>query len=347
MITAGDNVRCTSVQARAAVAALTILLASSVGAHHSRAIYDLERSITIDGIVTNFEWANPHVYLYVEATDDNGDTVVWEIENGSTTAMGRRGWTRETFMPGDRVSVEASPGKDTDRHVAVVTTVTKAGVTLIGRGRLDAAASASLGPAVQADSLTGTWVVPQGALVDLFSEPDAWALTAAGTAAVESYDDLTMNPQIQCISRTAPWVMIFPSVQRIDVDEDTVTLRSEYDTVERVVRLDIDSHEGAEFSHHGHSFGRWEGAALIIDTTRFAGHRSGNARGVPSGSQKHLIERFELNADRSSLSYSFVLEDPDYLTAPVTGELQSAYRPDVDFDLVACDPENARRFRGP
>ena len=347
MMTAGDIAYCTTAHASSAVATLAMLLVAPAGAHHSRAIYDLERSITIDGVVTRFEWANPHVYLYVEVPDDNGDTVVWEIENGSTTAMGRRGWSRETFVPGDRVSVEASPGKDTNRHVAVVTTVTKAGVTLIGRGRLDASASGSLGPAVQAEGLTGTWVVPQGALVDLFSEPENWALTAAGSAAVESYDDLTMNPQIQCISRTAPWVMIFPSVQRIDVEEDAVTLRSEYDTVERIVRLDTDSHDGAAFSHHGHSIGRWDGDALVIDTTHFADHRSGNARGVPSGARKHLIERFELNPDRSSLSYSFELEDPDYLTAPVTGELQSAYRPDIEFDLVACDPDNARRFRGP
>jgi hypothetical protein len=323
-----------------------LLTALPAGAHHSRAIYDLERSITIDGTVTRFEWANPHVYLYVEARDEAGDTVVWEIENGSTTAMGRRGWSRNTFAPGDHVVVEASPGKDTSRHVAVVTTVTKAGVTLIGRGRLDEASSASLGSAVRAEGLTGTWVVPQGALVDMFSEPDAWPLTAEGAAAVTAYDDLTMNPQIQCISRTAPWVMIFPSVQRIDIGETSVHIRSEYDTVERIVHLDVDSHDGAAYSHHGHSIGRWEGDVLIVDTTHFSDHRSGNARGVPSGSQKHLIERFALTADRSSLRYRFELEDPEYLAAPVTGELESAYRPDIELNLVACDPDNARRFRG-
>ena len=86
-------------------------------AHHSRAIYDLERSITIEGVVTEFEWANPHVYLYVEVLNDDSVPVVWEIENGSTTAMGRRGWTRDSFAPGDRVIVEANPSKDPDRHM--------------------------------------------------------------------------------------------------------------------------------------------------------------------------------------------------------------------------------------
>jgi len=336
-----------SANPQSSILAVAALLAGAPAhAHHSRAIYDLERSMTIDGTVTKFEWANPHVYLFVETTDVAGNSVVWEIENGSTTAMGRRGWSRSSFAPGDHVVVEASPAKDPNRLMAVVTTVTKGGVTLIGRGSLDEVSSASLGPAVRAEGLTGTWVVPQGALVDLFSEPDAWSLTSAGIAAVADYDDLTMNPQIQCISRTAPWVMIFPSVQRIDVGETVVSIRSEYDTVERVVRLDVDSHAGAERSHHGHSIGWWDGTTLVVDTTHFSDHRSGNARGVPSGPRKHLVERFELTADGSSLRYRFALEDPDYLAAPVTGELASAYRPDIEFNLVACDPENARRFRG-
>jgi len=323
-----------------------LFLALPAIAHHSRSIYDLTRSITIEGVVTEFEWANPHVYLYVEARVDGGEPVVWEIENGSTTAMGRRGWTRDSFVPGDRVSVEANPSKDAGRYTAVVSTVTKSGITWIGRGRLADAYSQSLDSSVTADGLTGTWVVPQGELVGYFSEPDAWPLTPVASAAVERYDDLSMNPQIQCISRTAPWVMIFPSVQRIDVGDTIVTIRSEYDTVERTVQMNVGSHDGAAFTHQGHSIGWWEGEALVIDTTRYSDHRSGNARGVPSGSRKHVVERFELNPDRTSLTYSFELEDPDHLATPVSGELQSAYRPDVGFNPVPCDPENARRFLG-
>ena len=82
----------------------------------------------------------------------------------------------------------------------------------------------------------------------------------------------------------------------------------------------------------------------MVDTTHFADHRSGNARGIRSGSQKHLVERFELNPDRTNLTYRFELEDPEYLAAPITGELQAAYRPDLDFVPVTCSPEAARRF---
>ena len=110
--------------------------------------------------------------------------------------------------------------------------------------------------------------------------------------------------------------------------------------------MNVDSHDGAERTHQGHSIGWWENDTLVGVTTHFSGHRSGNARGVPSGSQKHLIERFELTPERTGLSYSFFLEDSEHLTAPVSGEVRSAYRPDIAFNPVACDPENARRFLG-
>ena len=331
---------------RSSLVVAFILTATTAAAHHSRAIYDQNRSLTIDGVVTKFEWSNPHVYLYVEAQTAAGESIVWEIEHGSTTAMGRRGWSRNTFAAGDPIIVHANPARDSSRYMALVASVEKAGVTYIGRGSLAGEYSESLRSSVKATGLTGIWVVPQEELVGFFSEPVSWPLTAQGIAAVAAYDDETMNPQIQCISRTAPWFMIFPSVQRLEVGDTTVSIRSEYDTIERTVHLDQFSHDGAMATHQGHSIGWWEDETLVVDTTHFADHRSGNARGVPSGTGKHLVERFELNADRTGLVYRFELDDPDYLAAPVTGQVESAYRPDLPFEPVACDLENARRFLG-
>ena len=83
---------------------------------------------------------------------------------------------------------------------------------------------------------------------------------------------------------------------------------------------------------------------LIVDTSHFGDHRNGNARGLSSGSRKHLVERFELDADGKSLTYRFELEDLEYLAAPVTGEMRWAYRPDLEFAPIACELDNARRF---
>jgi hypothetical protein len=67
--------------------------------------------------------------------------------------------------------------------------------------------------------------------------------------------------------------------------------------------------------------------------------------GLPSGSDKHLVERLELNAERTHLTYSFELEDPEYLDKPIkVGGMQWVYRPDLEFEELPCDLDNARRF---
>ncbi len=93
----------------------------------------------------------------------------------------------------------------------------------------------------------------------------------------------------------------------------------------------------------GHSIGRWDGGTLVVDTARFTPHRLGNGAGLPSGAGKHLVERFALNAE-GGLTYSFELEDPEYLKERVTGTSQWLYRPDVEYVATPCDRDNARRF---
>lgn len=332
---------------RCGVTAVLLLVALPAATHHSRSMFDRDRTITIEGVVTQFEWANPHVYLHVETQSDSGEPVVWALELGSTTEMRRRGWSGDLLMPGDRVSVQGNPARESGRNMVLVTLVQRAGVTLVDRASRGEGFSRSGDSTFKADSLSGTWVVPwEQPFFGRFSNPSSLQLTEKGVAAVADYDDSTMNPQIRCMARSTPWFMVFPSVQRIEVGDDSVSIRSEYGPIERTVHMDETSRDTAADSYHGHSTGRWEGGMLVVETTHFSDHRSGNGRGVPSGSQKRLVEHFELSADRESLSYRFRLEDPEYLLEPVTGEVQSAYRPDLEFEPVECDLDNAARFAG-
>ncbi len=330
-----------SIYDRAGVVIALFFATLSAPAHHSQAIYDRGRTITIDGVVTSYEWTNPHVYLYVQTQDASGETVVWPIEGQVTVILRRLGWDRDTFAPGDRVTVVAHPSRDPARQMALVSSVEKDGVTFV------ASTSALQGraPALPTtESLEGIWEVPATPLIRSFSEPFSWSLTAAGAEGLAAYDDRTMNPQLQCIPRVAPWLMIFTGVHQIELGDDIVMIRTEYDTVDRTIYMNEASHEGAEVTHQGHSIGRWEGDVLVVDTTNFADNNSGNARGVRSGSRKHLVERFELDPDGTSLTYRFELEDPQYLATPVTGEFQSSYRPDLGFVRLRCDVDAASRF---
>jgi hypothetical protein len=71
---------------------------------------------------------------------------------------------------------------------------------------------------------------------------------------------------------------------------------------------------------------------------------SGRSNGVPSGVHKHLVERLTLDADGTRMAYQFELSDPEFLAAPVTGNAEWAYRPDLELALEVCDREAARRF---
>ena len=82
-------------------------------AHHSSALYyDLEGRITVTGEVTEFLFANPHAILKFEVTDENGEIQSWVAETTSPSLLRRRGWSRESFAPGQTVTLEGMPSLD-------------------------------------------------------------------------------------------------------------------------------------------------------------------------------------------------------------------------------------------
>ncbi len=88
---------------------------------------------------------------------------------------------------------------------------------------------------------------------------------------------------------------------------------------------------------------------MVVDTTLFEDHRTGNRvgniQGVPSGAQKHVIERYALSSEATRLTLSFVLEDPEYLAQPLTGSVEWDYAPGFELLRFDCDPEVASRYR--
>jgi Family of unknown function (DUF6152) len=80
-------------------------------AHHSTAGYDLIHGTIISGIVTRFDWENPHTRLLLDVATD-GETEHWSIEMESPVILSRLGWTKTSLKPGDSVSVIGSRAKD-------------------------------------------------------------------------------------------------------------------------------------------------------------------------------------------------------------------------------------------
>jgi len=84
---------------------------SALQAHHGLATFDTTKSVTIEGSVSEWQWTNPHVYLYVDVAGAQG-TAKWRIEFGSIGNMRVRGFSRTSFKIGDKVRVTGSPRRD-------------------------------------------------------------------------------------------------------------------------------------------------------------------------------------------------------------------------------------------
>lgn len=96
------------------VAAATVLVLFSVPlwAHHGNAAFDSAKRVTVKGTVVSWLWANPHCVLTFDAKDDAGNAVRWSVEAGVLAGNTRGGWSRQTFKPGDEVTVTLSPAKN-------------------------------------------------------------------------------------------------------------------------------------------------------------------------------------------------------------------------------------------
>jgi hypothetical protein len=86
----------------------TVVLLIACGpvlAHHGRSNYDVSSTATVKGVVTEFEWINPHALIHLDATDENGKVEKWIAETNSPNILNRQGWTKNTVKPGDQITL--------------------------------------------------------------------------------------------------------------------------------------------------------------------------------------------------------------------------------------------------
>ncbi len=92
------------------------VFAVGLQAHHSFAMFDQEKTITVDGTLKEFEWTNPHCWLHVNVVDRaTGKTSEWAFEMGSIGQIAAQGWKADTVKVGDKLTVDAHPMKDGSR----------------------------------------------------------------------------------------------------------------------------------------------------------------------------------------------------------------------------------------
>ena len=124
----------TSRSLNTALIALVTLVAAGAAplyAHHSFAAeFDANKPITLKGVVTQIDWANPHVWFYINVKDEDGRMVRWACEMGAPHQLQQRGWLRETMKIGDVVTVMGSLSRDGAKRANARLVTTADGKTL-------------------------------------------------------------------------------------------------------------------------------------------------------------------------------------------------------------------------
>jgi|SaaInl5LU_22_DNA_1037371.scaffolds.fasta_scaffold07913_3 hypothetical protein len=336
--------------------------------HHSDAGIDEFSEVALEGRVTEFRFRQPHVFLAVE-TEQNGETVEWDVQMVSVNILMRRGWSADSLKVGDRVSLSVNPAENGRPYGKLIDIVRADGSAVTVDPNAPEARLAV------ATSLHGNWTgnrpvdapappprpEPAPAAVSENEEPPCTSgfdcffkenlvLNQAGIAARDAYDPLSEeNPEATCVGRPTPSALMSARGYLIQLDlseaEEKIYIRSEWFNEERTVWMDGRDHPNPSTTlQTGHSIGWWEGDTLVVDTKNFDDHRSPYQIGVPSGSQKHVVERYTLSEEGTSMQVNYVLEDPEFLAEPLNHTNNLFHAPHMQMHAMDCDPENTGRF---
>jgi DNA/RNA endonuclease YhcR with UshA esterase domain len=108
-----------------ALAAVSLAISTPAAAHHSAAVaYDINKTISVKGVIFEVKWENPHTWIFVETKDESGKTVKWGFEGKVPNQLIRLGITPSVLKPGAEVTVTGHPARDASQNYCEVLEVT-------------------------------------------------------------------------------------------------------------------------------------------------------------------------------------------------------------------------------
>lgn len=333
-----------------ALAVSAALLAAHAGAHHSRSNFNLDTTIDIEGVVTEFSWRNPHSFAVVERTLADGRKEQWTFELNSTPVLTRWGWKPDTLRVGDRVVARGNPDNDASRRFVYANVFVRDGQEIWAWDAPPSAQPAAAPPVTQGSTdFSGVWRIRFQRDVLGRNRPDdvlvnTLPVNAKGQAQIDAFDP-DRNPVWDCEPESLPTILGHPYPFEIVRDgADRIVMRYEVNNVERIVHLGMTEHPAdVAPSPRGHSIGRIENGELVVETARFSPVRWGNGTGVDGSERKTTVERYRMSDDGKVLSLVFTMTDPEYLREPVTVEHTYDLTAGYTLQDYTCDPATSRR----
>jgi len=369
---------------KALITLSVVFVSANLAAHHSRANFELDVVTELSGTITEYSWNNPHTFVTMDVPSENGGVEEWLLELNSISVLTRSGWSRDTLEVGDEVTVYGNRDKDhsklfffanyfvlpdgteltsapnvapqfaaraAQQQTVAITDARSgdfSGIWQSAPARPPAGAmGGAMGGAMSGAMGGAMGGGPRNLLTGAIFEASTLPVTPKGQAAVDNYNE-DDNPAFECLSGTPPALGNRGVQEIVRESDDTILFRYELMDVERRVHLGMTEHPAdTERTHLGHSIAWFEGETLVVDTAYFAFNRWGNGRGIPSGDQKHAVERYTLIEDGRRLRIESVQEDPEYLAEPVHRTSEFILTPDYEWEGYNCDPLATRRHLDP
>jgi hypothetical protein len=332
---------------------LLLLAVPAAAAHHSFfGRFDTQKLVELEGEVTDVLWRNPHAYFSVQA-----DGVVWEIETSSLTVLKRMGIEDGTIRVGQTIRIAANPpiGAKKEmyaRHVLLPDgreLLMNVGLTPRWTERANAVGDDSLLMARQGDGsrpdlgLFRVWshtrtiarLFPE--VTDPTVDVGVYPLTPAARAQLAEFDRTTDNPTANCLPKGMPTIMEAPyPIEFVRLENGDVLLKlEEYDLARHIYMNPSAARELTQPAPLGDSVGRWDGATLVVTTTRISWPFFSQL-GIRQSPAVEIVERFTPSADGSRLDYEMTVTDPATFTRPVVLSQHWLWLPNVTLLPYEC-----------
>ena len=311
---------------------LAFWTSGGVWAHHSMTWhFDRDQEITIEGVIREFRFVNPHGRIVLDVTDDNGSVELWDCELNGAASAARNGWTADLFQKGQQIVVTGFAARRNERECYYQSGVLSDGTRIARSEQIGGRVTVTPLPVenpnnvVAADlpNFSGVWrgTGPFGGPPGPGEEnPHSWVLSEAGRRVLDAYDPVAEDPSLKCrpVSIRRLWSNGSPT--EIRQEDDVVIIHHEWMDAERTVYLNQPEHpEDLAEGALGHSIGWYEGRTLVIDTV---GYESGviyQFPGLPHSNQLHTVERLILSEDQQAFDITWVAEDPEYFVDSLSG----------------------------
>ena len=354
--------------------AVLLAIATSIFAQRSfTTVYDANKKVTLEGVVTKIDWVNPRAFLFINVRDASGALANWAVEFGNPLELELAGWKSSSLKIGDTVTVQGVAARTDPRQASATS------VTLKSSGkRLFVAPAAAARPRAAASPRWPNGHVrlgtPEGTK-GYWGTPSTRVLVETSTTKVAMNDDglLANLSDSAKVAPFKPWARaVYEFRQRALLKDDPIARclppggprqfqsSNGFQFIEqpelgrilvllgggnrnwRIIYTDgrpaVQPSE-AVASYYGTSVGKWEGDTLVVDSVGFNEKFWMSSGGLPHTDSLHLIERFS-RPDMDTLKYEVTVDDPRTYTRRWNATWTVQWVPGEDLQEYFCE-ENA------